>query len=189
MTWQLNYGINDKYQHLFKQWSHWCNHCLKLACFKNEPFIFTVTFIMAIDRAFYSLIKRLPGRAVSILSIYGTMCLFNMSLCFSIQQLLVCNRNQVSVSGIAIKVQFGYRYRSQINYFPKLKLFFQFYFPISLGNLVWYQLQYRPKLSVNLVFLWGHSKTKWSNFVLFWPPTYLSWTLVDIWCTTYPLST
>ena len=26
-------------------------------------------------------------------------------------------------------------------------------------------------------------------FDLFWPPTYLSWTFVDIWCTTYPLST
>ena len=32
-----------------------------------ESFIFTVTFIMAIivDKAFYSLIKRLPSRAVS----------------------------------------------------------------------------------------------------------------------------
>ena len=26
-------------------------------------------------------------------------------------------------------------------------------------------------------------------FDLFWPPTYLSWTFVDIWCTTYHLST
>ena len=126
---------------------------------------------MAIDRAFYSLIKRLPGRAVSILSIYDTTCFFTKRLCISIQQLLVCNRNQVSVSGIAIKVQFGYCIGAELIFFQNWNFFFNFLFQFPLE--IWFDISYGIGQNYPSIWfsVWGHSKTKWSNFVLFWPPT------------------
>ena len=72
----------------------------------------------------------------------------------------------------------------------------------NLGNSMVYDWQ--PKITRNLYFnvtvlkiyfnlkllKWeGIRKLHWPDFVLFWPPTYQLFTFVDIWTTTYQMST